>query len=274
MAETILVVMFVAAVLYTVLAGADFGAGVIERFVPRRERVDVALAPVWEANHVWLILIVVLAFVAFPPLYSLISTALHLPLLMILLGIIVRGTSFTFRHYDPNPGSWSSSYTLAFRLSSLLTPLFIGVCVAALANGQLSNERASSFYEGFIAPWNTLFCWATGVFVCCLFAFEGAVLLSAERRVSTAQGAQERADSLPYRSLVRVTHVLTIITGGFVLAAAWFDNTPWLTSMLRSPVALASLVVATLLIADSPRSMQKLSNRSPARMPLVNSWVM
>src|SRR5690606_28583469 len=92
----------------------------------------------------------------------------------------------------------------------------------------------------------------TGVFVCCLFAFEGAVLLSAEHRVSTAQGAQERADSLPYRSLVRVTHVLTIITGGFVLAAAWFDNIPWLTSMLRSPVALASLVVATLLIAVMP----------------------
>lgn len=251
MAEVVLLVMFVAAVLYTVLAGADFGAGVVEAFVPRREDVDVALAPVWEANHVWLILIVVLTFVGFPPLYALMSTALHIPLLMVLLGIVVRGTAFTFRHYDPAPGSWVGFYTAGFRLGSLLAPLFLGVSVAALANGQLTAQPATSFYQGFIAPWNTAFCWTTGIFVCCLFAFEGAVLLAAEHaEVRRARGGGSA--ELPYRKMVRGTHLATILAGALVLLMAWWDDTPWIYHMLRSPVSLGCIVLATALIGAMP----------------------
>src|SRR5215510_7821906 len=103
MAEFLLAVMLIAAALYTVLAGADFGAGIMEGFMGRkaRERVDVALAPVWEANHVWLVLIVVIAFVGFPRLYTIVSVHLHIPIVFALLGIVARGSAFTFRHYDP-----------------------------------------------------------------------------------------------------------------------------------------------------------------------------
>jgi len=255
MAEVLLLVMYIAAVLYTVFAGADFGAGVVEWFVPKRERIDVAIAPVWEANHIWLILIVVLAFVGFPRLYGLISTALHLPLLMVLLGIVVRGTSFTFRHYDPARSS--SMYTLAFRLSSLLTPLYLGVSMAALANGRLNVDPSAGFYASFIAPWNTAFCWATGVFTCALFTFEGAVLLAAEHRVARSTSDGATATALPYRSVVRTTHLLTIATGALVLAAAAVDATPWLPAMLSSPWGLASLAVATLCIAFVPRAFER-----------------
>lgn len=255
MVDVVLAVMFVAAVLYVVLGGADFGVGVIEAFVPRRERVDVALAPVWEANHVWLILIVVLTFVAFPPLYSVISIALHLPLLMILLGIVVRGTAFTFRHYDPDPRGWSGPYTAAFRLGSLLTPLFLGVSVAALANGRLSTQPQGSFFDSFIAPWNTAFCWATGLFTCALFAFEGAVLLAAEHREQPSEAAQQgqrRRDDARLGSIVKWTHVITIASGALVLATGLWDDTPWIDGMLSHPISMLSLLLATVLVAVMP----------------------
>jgi len=134
MAELVLLVLGVAATLYAVLAGADFGAGVLEVFLDDEasHRVDVALAPVWEANHVWLVLVVVLAFVGFPEVYATSTTYLHLPLLGVLLGIVLRGTAFTFRHYDPSPGAWSRAYTMVFRASSLVTPLFLGITAAAV----------------------------------------------------------------------------------------------------------------------------------------------
>lgn len=253
MAETVLLVMFVAAVLYAVLGGADFGAGVIEPFVPRRERVDVALAPVWEANHVWLILVVVLAFVAFPPLYAVLSTYLHLPLLLVLLGIVVRGTAFTFRHYDPAP-TWSSGYTLAFRFASMLTPLFLGISVAALANGRLPNDPTGGFYDTYIAPWNTFFCWATGLFTCALFAFEGAVLLASESTwhpasLTTSEDAAERQR---WRRIVRFTHLAAIFSGAVVLWAATVEATPWAAALWRSPFALAAIAIATALVAVTP----------------------
>src|SRR4051812_37616275 len=103
MAELVLLVMLVSITLYAVLGGADFGAGMIELFLGRNgtKHVDAALLPVWEANHVWLVLLIVLAFVGFPQLYSVVSTFLHVPILLVLLGIVARGSAFTFRHYDP-----------------------------------------------------------------------------------------------------------------------------------------------------------------------------
>src|SRR6476646_219626 len=98
MAEFVLAVLLVALVVYTLFGGADFGAGMIEPFIVTRDDVDVALA---------------LAFVGFPEFYSLTTTYLHLPLLAVLLGIVARGTAFTFRHYDPNPGALRGWYNLA-----------------------------------------------------------------------------------------------------------------------------------------------------------------
>ena len=94
MHELILSVMLVSATLYALFGGADFGAGLIEPFVPasERERIDVAIAPVWEANHVWLVLLATLSFVAYPRLYSVVTGYLHIPLLLVLLGCAAFGS--------------------------------------------------------------------------------------------------------------------------------------------------------------------------------------
>jgi cytochrome d ubiquinol oxidase subunit II len=233
--------MLVAAALYTVLAGADFGAGIMEGFMGKkaRERVDIALAPVWEANHVWLVLIVVIAFVGFPRLYTLVTLYLHVPIVLALLGIVARGSAFTFRHYDPT-GALDASYSAVFRVASLLTPLSLGLIVAATASGSLPLVPQGGFREQFIDPWNTLFGWATGIFVCALFAFEGAALLAAEYVRSDAP--------LPYLRSARRAHFTAIGSGALVLLIAYIQDLPWLHALARSPLAIAAMILATLLI--------------------------
>src|SRR5688572_33490992 len=99
-------VMLAALVAYALLGCADFGGGIWDLFSvgPRareqRRHIAQAIGPVWEANHVWLIFMIVLLFTAFPPAFAALSTALHIPLTLMLLGIVLRGTSFTFRQYD------------------------------------------------------------------------------------------------------------------------------------------------------------------------------
>jgi len=240
MAEFVLIVLLLSLVTYAVLGGADFGAGMIEPFVGGQASVDVALAPVWEANHVWLVLAVVLMFVGFPEFYALASTHLHLPLLGVLLGIIARGTAFTFRHYDPEPGALEVWYTWVFRAASVLTPLCLGLSLAATAAGRFPDDPQAGFYAIFVAPWNTAFGWATGVFVCALFAFEGAALFSAEHAL---QGLP-----LPYANLARVTHVLSLVCGAGVFFTAYVQRLTWFSELLHSAWALGALAMATLLI--------------------------
>ena len=106
-AETIAVaaILFVVLAAYALFGGADFGGGIwdllaggAERGKAPRELIDEAITPVWEANHVWLVFILVLAWTAFPPAFAAIMTALFVPLALSLLGIVLRGVGFAFRH--------------------------------------------------------------------------------------------------------------------------------------------------------------------------------
>src|SRR5437870_12958917 len=99
-------IMLVSLVIYVLSGGADFGAGVWDllasgpRKARQRELLSSAIGPVWEANHVWLIIVVVLLFTCFPAAFAAIMTALHVPLTIVLLGIVARGASFVFRSYS------------------------------------------------------------------------------------------------------------------------------------------------------------------------------
>src|SRR3954471_18948329 len=134
MLAVIILILGVSFVLYTLLGGADFGAGIIESFAGRREEVTIskAMAPVWEANHVWLILAVVILFTGFPVVYASLSLVLHIPLMLVLVGIIFRGCAFTFRHYDVVNDNSHKYFTVLFRISSFITPLFLGMTIGAM----------------------------------------------------------------------------------------------------------------------------------------------
>src|SRR5215204_5904228 len=137
MLTLIIIILGASFVLYTILGGADFGAGIIETFAGEKGKhtISKAMAPVWEANHVWLILAVVILFTGFPAIYSSLSLVLHIPLMLVLLGIICRGSAFTFRHYDIASDRPHRYFTLLFRISSFLTPLFLGIVLGAMILG-------------------------------------------------------------------------------------------------------------------------------------------
>ncbi len=154
----VIIFLLVSVYLYCLLGGADFGAGIIELTTRGenknriRKIVSDSMAPIWEANHMWLIITVVILFNAFPPIYSQISISLYIPLILLLFGIILRGTTFTFRHYDAIKDSSQEVYSRFFQISSLLVPFFFGLLIGALVSGRIyvnpMDLLKDTFYHG------------------------------------------------------------------------------------------------------------------------------
>jgi cytochrome d ubiquinol oxidase subunit II len=134
---------------------------------------------VWEANHVWLILVVVILFTAFPPAFAAIATALHIPITLLLIGIVLRGTAFTFRTYDVQRDDVQRRWSLVFSIASIITPILLGTTLGAIASGTIRVENgfvSSGFFSSWLAP----FPLAVGFFALALFAFLAAVYLTVE----------------------------------------------------------------------------------------------
>src|SRR6266545_7944275 len=109
-ADAVAAILWIGVTLYAVFGGADFGAGIWDLLAGRGERgerarklIDHSIAPVWEANHVWLIFVLVVLWTAFPPAFSAVMTTLYIPLALAALGIVLRGSGFAFRHALPGP---------------------------------------------------------------------------------------------------------------------------------------------------------------------------
>lgn len=167
------VAMMVSLTFYVLLGGADYGGGVWDllargpRAKQQRELIAHAIGPVWEANHVWLILVVVVLFTAFPPVFALISVSLHTSLLLMLVGIVLRGSAFTFRTYDAHQERWGRW----FSVSSVITPVLLGMLVGAISSNEIRVPGG-----GVLAP----FPLAVGLLAVVLFAFLAAVYLALE----------------------------------------------------------------------------------------------
>jgi cytochrome d ubiquinol oxidase subunit II len=172
---------------YVLFGGADFGGGVWDLLAtgPRRARqrevISHAIGPIWEANHVWLILAIVLTFTCFPPVFARLGTVLHIPLTLMLVGIVLRGSAFTFRTYDDERDSVQRRWGRVFAGASLVTPVLLGVCIGAVAAGRVRPLRPNAtFTESFVAPWLTPFSLAVGLMTLALFALLAAVFLTLE----------------------------------------------------------------------------------------------
>jgi cytochrome d ubiquinol oxidase subunit II len=179
---------------YALMGGADYGGGVWDMLArgPRagaqRELIAEAIGPIWEANHVWLILVIVILFTGFPAAFAAISTALHIPLTLMLIGIVLRGSAFTFRAYDWKADRAQRRWSRVFSIASLITPVLLGVTLGAIASGRI-EVRNGLVTSGFIRPWLAPFPFAVGLLALALFAFLAAVYLTMETR-----GAELRED--------------------------------------------------------------------------------
>jgi cytochrome d ubiquinol oxidase subunit II len=206
------VLLFTGVVAYAVLGGADFGAGFwdltaggAERGRAPRHLVDVTLAPVWEANHVWLIFCLVMLWTGFPTAFAAITTTLYVPLGLAALGIVVRGSGFAFRKVVVRTDQQRLAGA-AFASSSVITPFFLGAVAGGIASGRVPAEGYGDPVRSWVNP-TSILGGTLAVLACAVLA---AVFLVAE--------AQRRRDADLERWFRVRARGAAVVTGAVVLA--------------------------------------------------------
>src|ERR1700728_3065790 len=186
-------IMLAALVIYSLLAGADYGAGFWDlmcsglREEEQRALIARAIQPVWEANHIWLILVVVLMFSGYPAAFSGICLGLAVPIFLILLGIVLRGSSYVFRAYFTGSVRTQLYWGKVFSISSSITPLFLGIVIGAISgDAVLVHDGVSE--NGFLRTWFHPFPLIVGLLSLSLFAYLSACYLTVETDDSELQG--------------------------------------------------------------------------------------
>jgi cytochrome bd ubiquinol oxidase subunit II len=238
-------------ILYALTGGPDFGAGVWSllargpRKAAQRAAVHHAIAPIWEANHVWLIFVIVVLFSAFPRAFSAISIALHIPIALALLGIVFRGAAFAFHAYSIHTDRTRQVWSRVFYVSSIVTPLLLGTVAGALGTGQIRviNSRVVT---GFFAGWTTPFAWIVGAFTLALFATLAATYLCAE--------TDDPALSDDFRTRAIVAELVTGALAGLVPWRASVEAPQLYTMLMESTwtwlvqAATAASAMTTILL--------------------------
>jgi cytochrome bd ubiquinol oxidase subunit II len=188
MPEVVAGLMVLALNAYVLLGGGDFGGGVWDlvaggsRRDAQRTLIADSIAPIWEANHVWLIVVVVMLFTGFPTAFGMLGTVLHIPISLLLIGIVLRGSAFVFRSYGSRDKARRETWGLAFAIASSVTPILLGVIIGAITTGDVAAAAgrigSASFTDVFVSPWFSLFPFVVGLFALVLFAFLAAVYLT------------------------------------------------------------------------------------------------
>ena len=171
-------------VLYCLLGGADFGGGIWNllcrgrRGAAQRELIDHAIGPVWETNHIWVIVAVVVLFTGFPPAFAALSTSLFIPVTLMLAGIVLRGAGFAFHYYNLHEGGGRGRWGTLFASASLLTPLLLGIVIGSVSSGFLRSPAPG--YAGASWEWLSAFPLSVGVLTLAVFSYLAAVYLILE----------------------------------------------------------------------------------------------
>ena len=223
--------MLVGLVFYTLTGGADFGGGVWDLFArgPRaaaqRKTIEHALAPVWEANHVWLIFVIVVLFTAFPPAFARLGTDLHVPLTLMLVGIVLRGSAFVFRQYG-GLTRWGT----VFAVSSAVTPIFLGITLGAMTAGP---------------AWWRPFPLAVGVLAVVTFAFLAAVYLCVEAAGEVREDFRRRALAAAVAMIVAAVACALVAGAGAARFGERLFGSTWSAPLLGgAALAIAGAIAA------------------------------
>jgi cytochrome d ubiquinol oxidase subunit II len=269
--------LWTAILLYLLLGGADFGAGIIELFTSDNNKSQTSvkmsrtIGPIWEANHMWLIIVIVILFTGFPAIYSSVSTYLHIPLLVMLMGIIARGTAFAFRHYDAVEDYMQVVYNKIFRYSSFITPFFLGIIAASAVSGTI-NPDATGFADAYIFSWLHFFSIAVGLFTVCICGYLAAIFLIGE-----TQTPEERRR---YIIKARSMNAAAVVSGAIVFFAAAHDQVPltkWLfgnsIGIISISAAIVSLIIQWILIRQGQKMIIRLLAGFQITMLLVATTV-
>jgi cytochrome d ubiquinol oxidase subunit II len=238
-----LVFVLAGLVLYVVLAGADFGAGLWlvlggpgERGERLREHAHHSMAPVWEANHVWLIFVITVTWTAYPTFFGSVASTLGGALFIAALGIILRGASYALRSGSAG-GRETRTIDTAFAIASLITPFALGAAAGAIAAERVPVGNATG---GLISSWTGPVSILVGVLAVVASAYLAAVYLAAD---AARSGDAEVEEAYRRRALLAAVVAGAVALGG--LAVLHADAHSLFEQLVRG-AALAALIVSVL----------------------------
>lgn len=254
LAEVVAAALFVGVLAYTLFGGADFGSGFYDltaggtaRGAELRTLVDHSIGPVWEANHVWLIYVLVTWWTAFPETFATAMSTLILPMLFALLGIVLRGASFAFRKHAATLGQ-ARLFGAIFAISSVITPFFLGAVAGAIASGRVPATGRGDLWTSWLNP-TSVFGGIIAVGTC---GFLAGTFLCADARRSAQH---DLAEQLRCRTLA-----VGAVTGVVVFAALIpiGRDAPTLADGLRTQAAPLIVIsalagIATLVLVSGRR---------------------
>jgi cytochrome d ubiquinol oxidase subunit II len=228
---------------YLVLGGADFGAGFwdltaggAERGARVRSMIKASLSPVWEANHVWLIFVLVIFWTAFPVAFGSVTSTLAIPMFFAAIGIVLRGGAFAVRGEAATIAE-ARALGAVFASASVIVPFFLGTMVGAVASGQVPVGNAEG--DPLTSWWNPTSVWV-GVLAVALGAHSAAVFLGADAK---RRGLPDLVDAFRVRALGS-----GLVAGALALAGLPIvdSDAPELFDGLTSGAALACVIVSGL----------------------------
>lgn len=274
LAEAVLIVLMAGLTAYAVLGGADFGAGFweLESYRTRqgsrlRAAIHRSVGPVWEANHVWLIFVLVLLWTAFPRAFGSIMSTLSVPLFLAAVGIILRGSAFAFEPYV-GAGRQSRTVSVLFGVSSILTPFAMGAAVGGIASGRVPvGNAAGDPVTSWFNPTSIL----TGALAVAFGAYLAAVYLAADAARASEPDLAERFRS---RALASGVVAGAAAVGGLMVVRS--DAPALWTGLTGSalPLVVASVAsgAATLALVSRRRFGVARITGVGAVAPVIAGW--
>lgn len=249
LAYVMLAILWLALIAYAVLGGADFGAGFWDLLYignkeiskRRHEFINHALGPVWEANHVWLIFLIVGLFTAFPSVFAILSIVLFLPFTLALIGIVLRGAAFIFRVYGTRSDKYGAViWGGVFSFASIITPFFLGASAAAVASGRIRVTSVPVQADMTGSTWLTPFAIVVGLMAVALCAVLSSVYLSVE-----AKQAQDKELEDMFRQRAIIAGAVTAVLGALGLILSISEDPLLWQGLLGHaiPVVIATMIV-------------------------------
>ncbi len=283
-ADVLLSILWLALFIYAIFGGADFGAGMLELFAVgdssarQTALIDESIGPVWESNHVWLIFLLVVFFTAFPPAFAAINVVLFIPLLLAVIGIVLRGSSFVFKTHGAIRRSRNIKIlSRTFSVASAMTPFFLALTGAAIASGVIVIQNTSQIVTNTGSDWLTPFTLVVGAMALSLCVTISAIYLTVE---ATSRGEMDLAEAFRRRGLVAgaltaafgllglilspseaaflwngmlsraiPVVVVTMLVGVATAAALWFKRYGWARVLV---VALTALLLLSWGMSQYP----------------------
>lgn len=235
-------------VAYAVFGGADFGAGVWDLLArgPRadrqREAISHALGPVWEANNVWLIYVIVVTWTCFPIVYASVSTALFIPIVLALVGIVLRGAGFGLRSQYARRAGIATAWGYTFNGASVIAPFMLGALAGGIAGGDI-RIRDGVVQANLWTTWTTPFALACGAFAVGICATLAATYLAVE---AEAANDGELLEDFRYRALI--AGAVTAALGALAAVLSAFESPQLWSGLIGKalPLSLGAVLIGLL----------------------------